>query len=93
LPSGDQVKHAYLGVSLADASRGARVASVRDGSPGDEAGLEGGDVITAVDGKDISSADDAAGAINAKRPSDEITTIERGGERSTIDVTLGTRPS
>jgi putative serine protease PepD len=94
LVSGDQVKHAYLGVSLADASGGARVASVRDGSPGDEAGLEGGDVITTVDGKDISSADDAAGAINAKRPSDEITlTIERGGERSTIDVTLGTRPS
>jgi S1-C subfamily serine protease len=42
----------------------------------------------------ISSADDAAGAINARSPGDEITlTIEHGGEQSTIDVTLGTRPT
>jgi putative serine protease PepD len=106
LIGGEQVEHAYLGVSLSDATargapdrgsprqQGAEVASVRSGSPADEAGLEAGDVITAIEGETVSTADDATSAINAKSPGDQITvTITRSGERSTLDVTLGTRPS
>jgi putative serine protease PepD len=94
LIDGEQVEHAYLGVSLSDASDGAEVASVKSGSPADDAGLEAGDVITAVDGTSVSAADDVTSAINAKSPGDQITlTITRDGERSTLDVTLGTRPS
>lgn len=94
LIAGDQVEYAYLGVSLNDASDGAQVASVRSGSPADEAGLEAGDVITAIDGETVSTADDATSAINAKSPGDQITlTITHDGERTTPDVTLGTRPS
>jgi putative serine protease PepD len=94
LIEGKQVKHAYLGVSLADASDGAKIASVRNGSPADKAGLWAGEVITAIDGKQISAADDAAAAISGKRPGEVVKlTIERDGERSTVDVTLGTRPS
>jgi len=94
LIGGKRVEHAYLGVSLADASDGARVASVRNGSPADDAGLERDDVITAVDRKDVSSADDVAGSINRRSPGDKVTlTIRRGGERSGIDVTLGARPT
>jgi putative serine protease PepD len=106
LIDGEQVEHAYLGVSLSDATargapdrgsprqQGAEVASVRSGSPADEAGLEAGDVITAIEGETVSTADDATSAINAKSPGDQITvTITRSGERSTLDVTLGTRPS
>jgi putative serine protease PepD len=94
LIDGEQVEHAYLGVSLSDASAGAEVASVQSGSSADNAGLEAGDVITAIDGKAISTADDATTAINARAPGDQITlTITRGGEQSTVDVALGTRPS
>jgi putative serine protease PepD len=94
LIAGDQVEHAYLGVSLSDASDGADVASVRSGSPADDAGLDAGDVITAIDGETVSTADDVSSAINAKSPGDKIAvTITRSGERSTLDVTLGTRPS
>jgi putative serine protease PepD len=93
LIDGEPVEHAYLGVSLSEATDGAEVASVRSGSPADEAGLEAGDVITAIDGETVST-DDATSAINGKSPGDQITvTITRSGERSTLDVTLGTRPS
>jgi putative serine protease PepD len=94
LAAGRQVRHAYLGVELGDAADGARIGSVRAGGPADDAGVQAGDVITAIDGTRIASGDDAAAAIDAKSPGDAITlAINRGGERRTLHATLGTRPS
>ena len=94
LISGEQVEHAYLGVSLTDAGDGAEVAEARDGSPAAAAGIEQGDVVVAIDGKGVTGADDLAGAIDGKAPGAEITlTIRREGEQVEVDVTLGTRPS
>jgi putative serine protease PepD len=92
--AGKTVQHAYLGVSIGDATNGASVGSVRSGGPADDAGLRSGDVITAIDGKRIATGDDAVSAIDAKSPGDRMTlTVERGGAQKTITVTLGTRPS
>jgi putative serine protease PepD len=95
LSSGQRIEHAYLGVSLQDAeSGGAQVATVTDGSPAEKAGLEAGDVVTALDGETITSADDLTAAVLGKQPGDEVrVTVERDGSTKTVTATLGTRPS
>src|SRR5262245_23230425 len=52
LVSGQEVEHAYLGVSLEDSDGGgARIAAVTSGSPAADAGLKAGDVVIAFDGE------------------------------------------
>jgi S1-C subfamily serine protease len=94
---------------LAETS-GAAVQSVAGGSPADQAGLRGGsgeeefdgltfcpggDVIVAVDGQPVGSAEDVVRAVNQQRlPGDEIRlTILRGSERLELTATLGDRPA
>lgn len=89
-----EVEHAYLGVAIESAERGVRLAEVRPDSPASEAGLRSGDVVTAVDGKRVSSAEDLRGTIAAKRPGDEIELeVRRGDSARTVTVELGTRPA
>jgi putative serine protease PepD len=91
------VQHAYLGVSVtaaADGTAGAQLADVRSGTPAAEAGLQAGDVLTAVDGDAVSSAAALQSAIDAKKPGDRvILDYLRDGAHRTVTVTLGTRPS
>jgi putative serine protease PepD len=96
LIAGGKVQHAYLGISVGNTTNdvGAQVERVVAGSPAASSGLKAGDVITAIDGKPITSADDLTAAVSARAPSDKVTvTITRSGTSKTIDVTLGTRPS
>ena len=88
---------------------GAMVTEVRQGTPAAEAGLRaatgsamadgqsyptGGDVITAVDDTAVTSGADLQSAIDAKRPGDTVTiTYTRDGTSTTVEVSLGTRPS
>ena len=91
-----EVEHAYLGVSTDDVANGggARIADVRSGTPAARAGLEPGDVVTAVGGDEVGSADELRRLIDARKPGDEVElTLERDGETETVQVTLGTRPS
>jgi putative serine protease PepD len=84
--------HPFLGVSLADAGNGARIARVEAGSPAADAGLKAGDVITAIDGRSVSSADDVVQRLSAMSPGDSVTlTVQRGGSATTIHATLGNR--
>ena len=57
LIAGDQVEHAYLGVSLqaSPGVSGAAIGAVTKGSPAAKAGLQAGDVVTAFDGEEIES--------------------------------------
>jgi putative serine protease PepD len=92
LISGGKVAHAFLGVSLD--SGAARIAEVRAGTPAEAAGLKVGDVITAVDGKKVTSSSALQSAIDARRPGDTVTvTYTRSGSEKTAQVKLGTRPS
>ena len=62
------------------------------GSPADKAGLKAGDVITAIDGNAITTADDLTAQVGAHQPSDEVTvTVTRNGSSKDIKVTLGSR--
>jgi putative serine protease PepD len=94
--SGGKVQHAYLGVTVGDASsgQGAAIESVKSGTPAANAGLQAGDVVTAIDGQTVTNADDLTAKISAHQPGDKVTlTVTRNGATKTIDVTLGTRPS
>jgi S1-C subfamily serine protease len=53
----------------------------------------GGDVITALDGKPMTSMDGVINYVETKRPGDQITvTYLRGGKTRSTTLTLGTRP-
>jgi putative serine protease PepD len=96
LVNGEKVTHPFLGVSIGTpASRsGAQVATVRNGSPADKAGLKAGDVITSFGGETIASPDDLTAAVAAKQPGDKVSiTYVRNGSTKTTEVTIGTRPS
>jgi putative serine protease PepD len=90
------VAHAYLGVSTEDVENetGARIAEVRAETPAARAGLQNGDVVTAIDGEAVDSADELRRLVDSKSPGDSVElTLERDGSTETVDVTLGTRPS
>jgi len=93
-PASHSTARAWLGVGLADAAGepGALVEYVYPGSPAATAGIEPGDVITAIDGGSISDGNAAASAIGSLKPGAQVTlTIERVGQQLTITATLGTR--
>jgi putative serine protease PepD len=96
LVSGGKVQHAYLGVTVGDASsgQGAEIGQVKAGTPAETAGLQAGDVVTAIDGQTVDNADDLTAKISAHQPGDKVTlTVTRNGATKSISVTLGTRPA
>ncbi|MFW6091815.1 MAG: S1C family serine protease [Actinomycetota bacterium] len=88
-----QATHAQIGVRVGNAqgdTRGARVAQVQPDSPGAEADLQEGDIITEVDGQTTPDAQSLVATVREYRPGDEVTlTVVRDGETMSVDVTLG----
>ena len=95
IQSGGKVERAYLGVrngTPPDRS-GAIVDSVVPGGPAEQGGLQPGDKITDIDGNKISSSEDVSAAVTSRKPGEQAkVTVERGGNRRTLTVDLGTRP-
>ena len=93
--AGHPIKHPYVGVSLASSSQGgAQIGSVQQASPATAAGLKAGDVVTAVDGKAITTTDQLIATLDTYSPGQKITlTITRNGQTKQVQVTLGTRPA
>jgi putative serine protease PepD len=91
--AGKKPVHAYLGVSLDQNSTAATVACVSSGGPAATAGLQPGDVITAVNGKRITSTDQFIATVDGYAPGTSVTlTVKRGGGARDIHAKLGTRP-
>ncbi|HEX8995913.1 MAG TPA: trypsin-like peptidase domain-containing protein [Ktedonobacterales bacterium] len=62
-------------------------------SPAQQAGLQTGDVITAINGTTVNTNSDLAGALLNDAPGSKVTlTILRGSSQRTITLTLGERP-
>ena len=81
-------------VGDAAAIAGAKIGTVRAGSPGASAGLKSGDVITAVDGVAVTGAGQLTSIVGDHKPGDELElTVERNGAKVTLHVTLGNRPA
>jgi S1-C subfamily serine protease len=62
-------------------------------SPAQQAGVQTGDVITAVNGQTVNTNDDLSSALLNDTPGAQVTlTIVRGTSQRTITITLGERP-
>jgi S1-C subfamily serine protease len=90
--------------------KGVLINEVVKGGPADKAGVEGGDteatiegakvtlggdIITEIDGKPISSMEDVINAANNAQPGEkmELTLLRGDNEEKTVTVTLGKRPA
>ena len=96
--------HPYLGVSLADLApdiaqrfglavdSGALVTEVASRGPAEKAGIKQKDVVTALGSTKIKDAGDLIAALRDYKPGDSVTlTINRNGEQSNVELTLGDR--
>jgi putative serine protease PepD len=99
-----QAKNAYVGVSLDQSVPGGAGISkttsaagqppITPGSPAAKAGLQPGDVITAVDGTKVVSVNQFVATIANYAPGDTVTlTVNRGGSTKSIKLTLGSQPA
>jgi len=100
-------RRAWLGVSVASIEsslaatefgldpdvRGAGVAQIFPDDPADEAGIEEGEVIVAIEGREIRSGEDLTSVLTDLNPDDvvEVDLVSADGAR-TVTVELGTRP-
>jgi putative serine protease PepD len=93
--AGKKVQHAFVGVELAGASAGgAQISVVQPGTPATTAGLQPGDLITAIDGKAVATTDAFIATIDNYSPGQTVTlTITRSGQTKEIKVKLGVRPA
>ena len=73
----------------------AAIASVVPNAPADSAGLEAGDVITAINGQAISSASDVSSIMLGQQPGETVTVdyTDAYGTNQTAAVTLGEGPA
>jgi putative serine protease PepD len=77
-------------VSVARSLDGARVEDVTDASPAAKAGLQVGDLITAVDGEQVADGVELIVTIRSFEPGDVVRlTVRRDGDLKRFDVTLG----
>jgi putative serine protease PepD len=90
LMAGKKVSHPALGVSVTDAENGgALVSSVAANSPAAKAGLQQGDVITAVDGKPIDDSNDLVAAVQGGTVGQKmVIEFTRDGAKKQVTATL-----
>lgn len=85
---------AGLGIYIRSDSDKAEIYSFTEDSLADDAGLQVGDVITAVDGIDVESYDDVVDQLKDKKPGDKVKIeYERNGEKGEAEVELIDRSS
>ena len=107
--SGGSITPALAKALKLPVEKGVLVNEVTKDSPADKAGIEGGDteatiegvkvnlggdIITEVDGKPISSMEEVINAVNGAQPGDkmELTLLRGDNETKQVTVTLGVRP-
>jgi putative serine protease PepD len=93
--NGHPIKHAYVGVELNGGSTGgAQVTLVQSSSPASAAGIQPKDVITAINGKPVSSTEQFIATIDGYSPGDTVTlTVKHNGQTQNFKLKLGTRPA
>ncbi len=106
LISGEEILRGYMGVQIqpvtedfADAlglpeRRGEFIQSVQPGEPAERAGLRAGDVVLEVNGTEVTPEQSLSYLVANIRPGTTVP-IEfiRDGERQSVNVTVGRRPS
>lgn len=106
LIAGEEIQRGYLGVRIQQMNedlaaalglperRGEFIQSVQPGEPAANAGLQAGDVVLSVDGKDITPEQTLSFIVANISPGSRVPlVIMRDGQRRTVQVTVGQRPS
>jgi len=106
LRAGQEIQRGYLGVQiqpvagdLADSlnlpqNRGEFVQSVEPGQPADKAGIKPGDVVTKVNGKDVTNDQTLSFLVANIAPGTRVPIeLFREGQRRTVTLTVGKRPT
>jgi serine protease Do len=106
LKAGREIERGYLGVGLAPIDedfaaslglpkrRGELVQTVQDDSPAARAGLKPGDVVTKVNGKDVTADQNVSFLVANLQPGTKVPVeLLRDGQRVALNVTLGKRPT
>jgi putative serine protease PepD len=89
-----EAKYPVIGATVrgVKGDKGARIESVQPGSPAAGAGLEDGDLVTAVDGAEVTGSIDLVVAIRSHVPGERITlTVVRGGHTRQVAVRLAAK--
>jgi S1-C subfamily serine protease len=91
---GVQVTTAVGNGGFGAATAGALIAGTVAGGPAESAGLTAGDVITAINGKAVSSPSAISSVILTKKPGAKVTVTytDQSGTRHVTTVTLGSGP-
>ena len=97
LINGDSVEHAQIGITVTDSigsdditTNGAEVKRIQNGSPGDDAGLEKGDVITQLNEDVITGSQSLVATIRGYAPGDKVKLqYTRDGDQKTTTIELG----
>lgn len=89
----------YIGVSVSDVSaqtqiygipQGAAIASVTEGSPAEQAGLQANDIIVAVNGTEISGSSELVSIVGKASVGDNLKlTVYRSGDTIELSVEVG----
>jgi hypothetical protein len=90
-----ETDRAHLGI-MADQSyrgKGVRIASVQPEYGAADAGIQSGDVILKIDGREITGLQELRNALSRKQPGDLVKLqVETAGKERSLDVTLSNRP-
>jgi serine protease Do len=105
LRAGEKVERGYLGIGIAPVDedlaaalglakdRGEFVQRVEDGGPSAKAGLKRGDVVTKVNGKDVTPQQTLSYLVANTKPGTRIPLeVVRDGKTITVNAVVGTRP-
>ena len=87
---------AFLGVSVdaLSTTKGASVSKVETGTPAEQAGVQAGDVITAVNGTTLNSTTTLGSILSTLKSGDTVTlTVDRNGSTQTLTATLAAYPT
>ena len=105
LRSKGHIDRGWLGVAVQDLasrpgtirqqrSEGVGIATVDPRGPAARAGLQGGDIVLAINGTAVDSSHDLIKAVSAAAPGSSVALkVRRGGKVITVDVTVGRRPN
>lgn len=85
---------AWLGIRIANAESGVSIQAVTAESPAAKAGVQEGDVITAINGNAITNTKQLVRTVSGLKSGDKITlSVTRAGASQTIEVELGAAPA
>lgn len=107
LMRGETIERGYLGATvqtlppeqrealgLGDSVRGVLIVEVVPGAPGARAGLQGGDIVVAINGDAVATSNDLTRRVGATAPGSTLRLdVLREGRRVEVEVRLGTRPA